>query len=394
MALANTPAGPARLRHAPRLFGFTPPETTPARPQPACVVFLGPMFPRQTCAACPPASCSLAPCSRDTLARCLSAEPITSSGAVSLGRMALATTPARSARLRRAPRLFGLRLPRPRLRGLPACLVLLGFTPPETTPARPACPRRAPRLFGFTPPETTPARPARLRRAPRLYATRDHACAACLPASCSSALRLYATRDHACADCPPASHTCAVFPHASCSSTSSSQDTPARFTRLRRAPRPPALRTHPRGSPACVVLLDLQLSGHTCAVHPPASCSSTSSSQDTPARFTRLRRAPRPPALRTHMRERSPRPCCAPRPSTLRHPETHLSGHPAHVVLLGPRPSALRLPKITPARSPRLRCAPRPSALRLPKPHLRSHPACAVLLSSSTPESNSAHLPD
>ncbi|CAL9164302.1 unnamed protein product, partial [Musa hybrid cultivar] len=29
-----------------------------------------------------------------------------------------------------------LRLPRPRLRGLPACVVLLGFTPPETTPAR------------------------------------------------------------------------------------------------------------------------------------------------------------------------------------------------------------------------------------------------------------------
>ncbi|XP_065033848.1 uncharacterized protein LOC135666268 [Musa acuminata AAA Group] len=36
---------------------------------------------------------------------------------------------------------------------------------------------------------------------------------------------------------------------------------------MRRVPRPPALRTHPRGSPACVVLLDLQLSGHTRADH-------------------------------------------------------------------------------------------------------------------------------
>ncbi|THU52696.1 hypothetical protein C4D60_Mb10t06640 [Musa balbisiana] len=50
------------------------------------------------------------------------------------------------------------------LRGLPACVVLLD---PMT--------------------RDTPARPARLRRAPRLHVARDHACAACPPASCSSA---------------------------------------------------------------------------------------------------------------------------------------------------------------------------------------------------------------
>ncbi|CAL9164291.1 unnamed protein product, partial [Musa hybrid cultivar] len=151
---------------------------------------------------------------------------------------------------------------RTRLRGLPACVVLLGSSA-----------LRHPRshLRGPSPPtpcslapcsRDRPARPAHLRRVPwphvpethwhgrpfcaeplghtlpptcagllgpsssnsplcgqpacvvllgsRLYANRDHACAANPPTLCSSALRLYATRDHTCAASPPASCSSAL----------------------------------------------------------------------------------------------------------------------------------------------------------------------------------------
>ncbi|THU60666.1 hypothetical protein C4D60_Mb07t15190 [Musa balbisiana] len=221
---------------------------THLRGLPACVVLLDPMtrdtparptrlrrVPRShvardhACAACPPAPCSsiarwprprlrgLPACivflgymAFETHLRSLPA------CAVFLGRTLPETTPARPARLRRVPRLHGLRdtparparlrraprphdprhtcaanppvscssvtcCPRPRLRGLPACAVFLDCTLPETTPAR----------------------PARLRRVPRLHAPRDHTCTASPPASCSSAPRLHAPRDRIRAANPP-----------------------------------------------------------------------------------------------------------------------------------------------------------------------------------------------
>ncbi|THU50026.1 hypothetical protein C4D60_Mb06t15740 [Musa balbisiana] len=72
--------------------------------------------------------------------------------------------------------------PRPHLRGQSACVVLLSYMLPETTLARPARLRRVPRLHGL---RDTPAQPARLRRAPRPHDPR-HTCAASPPASCSS----------------------------------------------------------------------------------------------------------------------------------------------------------------------------------------------------------------
>ncbi|CAL9164324.1 unnamed protein product, partial [Musa hybrid cultivar] len=446
MALANTPARPARLRlppawfarlrHATRsldaqdltsvacpptwcysvarcprphlrtlpacvvLLGRIMPETTPAwfarprraprprnardhqRGQPACVVLLGFLLLRHTCAASPPTSCSSASCSRDTPAwfaglrratRSLDARDLTS--------VAYPPTLCYSV----------ARCPRPHLRGLLACVVLLGRTMPETTPAWFARLRRAPRPHASlgldltsvaSPPAScssascsrdTRARPARLRRAPRPPLEGGPECRGIgrstwtkpqLRGHTRSGLRGSAPRKEnlemntpprpqnafgghlttrACrhprscssAPCRPRPHlrgqpACVVL-----LDSITPETTPARPTRLRHAPRlqaarrgspescssaPCRPRPHLRGQPACVVLLDsmppettparptrlrhaprlqaARLSGHTRAVHPPASCSSTSSSQDTPARFTRLRRAPRPPAPR------------------------------------------------------------------------------------------------
>ncbi|THU65784.1 hypothetical protein C4D60_Mb05t07290 [Musa balbisiana] len=367
--------------------------------------------PQHTCAACPPASCSSATCCPRPHLRGLPA------CVVLLGYMLPETTPARPARLRRAPRLHVARdhtcaacppascssatcCPRPHLRGLPACVVLLGYMLPETTPARPARLRRAPRLhvardhtcaacppascssatccprphlrglpacvvlLGYMLPETTPARPARLRRAPRLHVARDHTCAACPPASCSSATccprphlrglpacvvllgymlpettparparlrrapRLHVARDHTCAACPPAS----------CSSATC-------------CPRP-----HLRGLPACVVLLGYMLP------------------ETTPARPARLRRAPRLHVARDHTCAACPPASCS---SATCCPRPHLRGLPACVVLLG-----YMLPETTPARPP-ASCS---SATCCPRPHLRGLPACAVFLGRTLPD--------
>ncbi|THU52695.1 hypothetical protein C4D60_Mb10t06630 [Musa balbisiana] len=410
------------------------------------------------CAACPPASCSSATCCPRPRLRGLPA------CVVLLGYMLPETTPARPARLRRAPRLHVARdhacaacppascssatcCPRPRLRGLPACVVLLGYMLPETTPARPARLRRAPRLHGL---RDTPARPARLRRAPRLHVARDHACAACPPASCSSATccprprlrglpacvvllgymlpettparparlrrapRLHVARDHACAACPPAScssATCCPRPRLrglpACVVLLGymlPETTPARPARLRRAPRlhvardhacaacPPAScssatccpRPRLRGLPACVVLLGYMLP------------------ETTPARPARLRRAPRLHVARDHACAACPPASCS---SATCCPRPRLRGLPACVVLLG-----YMLPETTPARLARLRRVPRShvardhacaacppascsSATCCPRPRLRGLPACVVLLGSMAFETHLRGLP-
>ncbi|CAL9162228.1 unnamed protein product, partial [Musa hybrid cultivar] len=79
--------------------------------------------------------------------------------------------------------LLGRIAPEMHLRDLSVCVVLLGRMALVTTPAR----------------------SARLRRATRSHDPHEHACAVCPSASCSSALRLYATRDHTCSASPPAS---------------------------------------------------------------------------------------------------------------------------------------------------------------------------------------------
>ncbi|THU58816.1 hypothetical protein C4D60_Mb03t18440 [Musa balbisiana] len=351
----TTPARPARLRRAPRFYASRD----------------------HTCAACPPASCSSAAyCPRPhlrglpacvvLLVLCLPRPHLRGQPAcvVLLGRILPETTPARPARLRRAPRPHTARdhtcaasppascssvlcLPRPHLRGQPACVVLLGRILPETTPARPARLRRAPRSM---PPETTPARPARLRRAPRPHTARDHTCAASPPASCSSAA--YCPRPHL-----RGQPACVVL-------------------LVLCLPRP-----HLRGQPACVVLLGRILP------------------ETTPARPARLRRAPRPHTARDHTCAASPPASCS---SAAYCPRPHLRGQPACVVLLGSMP-----PETTPARPARLRRAPRPhtardhtcaasppascsSAAYCPRPHLRGQPACVVLLGSMPPETTPA----
>ncbi|THU74662.1 hypothetical protein C4D60_Mb04t35750 [Musa balbisiana] len=91
-------AGARRCRLSLALRRSFLPTRTTVLGQPACVVLLGCMPPRDhTCAASPPASCSSTACLPET-------------------------TPARPARLRRAPRLHAS--PRPHLRGQPACVVL------------------------------------------------------------------------------------------------------------------------------------------------------------------------------------------------------------------------------------------------------------------------------
>ncbi|THU74330.1 hypothetical protein C4D60_Mb04t32220 [Musa balbisiana] len=125
---------------------------------PACVVFLGSMAFETHLRGLPACVVLLDPMTRDTLVR--------------------------PARLRRAPRLHVARdhacaacppapcssiarcsRPQP-LRGQPACVVFLSPISRDT-PARPARLRRAPRLLGCMPPRDHP-RPARLRRAPQL----------------------------------------------------------------------------------------------------------------------------------------------------------------------------------------------------------------------------------
>ncbi|THU66357.1 hypothetical protein C4D60_Mb05t13300 [Musa balbisiana] len=357
---AATPARPARLRRAPRLLGSSAaclPETTPARPArlrrvPRSHVAQG----RNTCAASPSASCSSATCCPRPRLRGLPA------CAVFLGHtLPKAATPARPARLRRAPRQHVARdhacaacppapcssvtrCPRPQhLRGLPACAVFLGHTLPKAA---------------------TPARPARLRRVPRSHVAQGrNTCAASPSASCSSAPRLLGCM-------PPRDHTCAACPPAPCSSVT-------------RCPRP----QHLRGQPVCVVLLGNMLP------------------ETTPARPARLRRVPR-----SHVAQG--RNTCAASPSASCSsatccPRPRLRGLPACAVFLGHT-----LPKAaTPARPARLRRAPRilgcmpprdhtcaacppapcSSVTRCPRPqHLRGQPVCVVLLGNMLPETTPA----
>ncbi|THU71857.1 hypothetical protein C4D60_Mb04t05940 [Musa balbisiana] len=474
----TTPARPARLRRAPRLLGCVPPRdhtcaaSPPAscssatccpRPRlrglPACVVFLGSMafethlrgLPAcvvflgsmafethlRGLPACVVLLGSLAPWLLGSLAPRPPRPHLRGQPAcvVLLGYMLPETTPARPARLRRAPRLRAS--PRPHLRGQPACVVLLGYMLPETTPARPARLRRAPWLLGSTPPETTPARPARLRRAPRLHVARDHACAACPPAPCSSIARC---RDHACAACPPASCSSAPRPprpHLRASPPASCSSAP----RLRASPRP-----HLRGQPACVVLL-----GSSAACLPettparPARCVVLLGymlPETTPARPARLRRVPRlhglrdtptrPARLRRAPRPHDPRDTCAASPpascssATCARDHAYAACPPApcssvarcrdhacaacppascslapwlhaprdHTCAASPPAScssAACLPETTPARPARLRRAPRLHVA--PRPRLRGLPACVVFLGSMAFETHLRGLP-
>ncbi|XP_064950003.1 uncharacterized protein LOC103973339 [Musa acuminata AAA Group] len=167
----DTPVRPARLRRAPRLHA---PETH-LRGQPACVVLLGFMPPRHTCAASPPASCSS------------DHAPETH----------LRGPPACVVLLGSCPRLH---VPETHLRGPLACVMLLGFMPPRHTyAARPPA-----SCSSASCPRDTPAWPARLRRAPRLHAPETH-----LHGQPSCIVLL---------DFMPPRHTCAASPPASCSS--------------------------------------------------------------------------------------------------------------------------------------------------------------------------------
>ncbi|CAL9164296.1 unnamed protein product, partial [Musa hybrid cultivar] len=204
----TTPARPTRLRHAPRLQAARPAQLAASAPR-----YLGlsaPLGPSAPCAAntlprplgtptscaasaprphaqqaarClgPSAPCAAtrclgpsAPCAANTLHAASAPRPLAQlarlsnlSARDSLGHSLSETSSTRADLMRclgpsapcaacpPEPRLRGLPArvvllgssalchPRPRLRGLPACVMLLGFTPPETTPARPARLRRA-----------------------------------------------------------------------------------------------------------------------------------------------------------------------------------------------------------------------------------------------------------
>ncbi|CAL9051694.1 unnamed protein product, partial [Musa banksii] len=204
----------------------------------------------------------------------------------------------------------------------------------------------APRDLGHFRPH---AQQATWPRPPASCAFQQAACArraVAPPALCSSALRLYAIPRPHLRGCS----ACVVL----------------LGPRLYAIPRP-----HLRGCSACVVLL-----GSSALRHP----------ETTPARLLRPRRAPRllgSTPSRDHTCAVAPPALCS---SALdsRHPRPHLRGCSACVVLLGPRLSPSRettlrdhaLAASQPARVVLLGS----SALRHPRPHLRGHPACVVLL--------------
>ncbi|THU52677.1 hypothetical protein C4D60_Mb10t06450 [Musa balbisiana] len=300
-ASAPRPLGPMRSKQpaasAPRPLGPSAPCVDSPLPRPlgpsatACPRAPRPQLARgHTCAASPPpVSCSSATCCPRPHFRGLPA------CVVFLGSMAFEThlrglpacvvlldpmtrdTPARPARLRRAPWLHVARdhacaacppapcssvarCPRPHLRGLPACVVFLGSMAFEThLRCLPACvllldpmtrdtPTGQPAcvvLLGYMLPETTPARPGAC--AVFLGRHRDHACAACPPAPCSSVARC--PRPHL-----RGQPACIVLLGSSAACLP--ETTPTRPARLRRVPRLHVARDH------------------TCAASPPASCSS------------------------------------------------------------------------------------------------------------------------
>ncbi|XP_065034133.1 probable protein phosphatase 2C 11 [Musa acuminata AAA Group] len=149
---------------------------THLRGLPACVVLLGFVLPETHLRGLPACIVLLDSILSETPLRGLPA------CVVLLGSMTPESTSTRPVRLSRAPRLHVTRdhayafsppapcssaacYPRPHLRSLPTYVVLLDYTLPETTPARPARLRRAPRSHALRDPDLCSA--SRLSCAPR-----------------------------------------------------------------------------------------------------------------------------------------------------------------------------------------------------------------------------------